>query len=96
MEDRLNRIEEKIDRIIEKQAEQAATLVVNTKVLEVHEQRSTTNENNLDLLRKEFKPVKEHVQFMNNLAKIVAAVGATVLVLDKLGVDLVKLLTLTF
>lgn len=44
-------------------------LAVNTKILDEHQRRSTQ-------LEERFKPIEEHVVFVNKLAKIIAATAA--------------------
>src|SRR5574343_603622 len=54
MEKRIDKLEEKIDVIIDKLHQQNLTLVRNTESLEVHEKRTDIAEQKLGLLEKEF------------------------------------------
>lgn len=59
---------EKIDKIMEDIAEIKVDLATHIK-------RTDQNEENMAMLREEFKPVKSHVTFMNNTAKVIAIVA---------------------
>lgn len=52
------------------------TLALQAQQLETHMRRTEAAEENLELLRKEFKPVEGHVEFVNKLSKLVALVAA--------------------
>ncbi len=54
------------------------TLALNTAALEEHQRRSIANEKNLDLLRKEFKPIALHVAVVGALGKLIGIMGTGV------------------
>jgi len=67
----LDRIESRLDSI-------DVTLVRNTAQLEEHIRRT-------EILEEEIKPVKAHVSLMNNTAKIIALIAASLVFLKTLG-----------
>lgn len=73
------RLEEKLDKMDDRLDSIDKTLAVNTVLLDEHIKRT-------NILEKEFKPVKNHVVFVNNLAKAVAALGSAAVVLHELGI----------
>jgi len=70
-------LDAKVDKHTEILASIDKTLALQAQSLEAHMRRTEAAEENLELLRKEFKPVQEHVEFTNKLAKLVA-LGAAV------------------
>jgi uncharacterized membrane protein (DUF106 family) len=81
---KLVRIEEKMDEFNEKLHSIDKTLERNTVSLEEHMRRSALNEEAIELLKEEFKPVQKHVTqvhailqffgFLGILASIVAGI----------------------
>lgn len=72
-------IEKKIDAHTEKLEEHTKilssvdkTLALQEEQLRNHIYRTQLAEENLEILRKEFKPVEKHVHFVNTLSKLVA------------------------
>lgn len=75
---RLERIENKIDKLSDGVADIHVTLAKQHAVLEEHQKRSMYNEKAVDLLSKEFKPVRDHVMYVQKLsgwAKILIGSG---------------------
>lgn len=77
------RIEAKLDKVIEAQAEQGLTLVRNTVSLEEHVKRTNLLEKEHHALRKEMEPLKKahHMwagagKFLSVLAVVLALVAA--------------------
>lgn len=53
------------------------TLIKQSGLLEEHMRRSLANEENVDILRQQLKPIEEHVSKVNFLFKVMAwAIGA--------------------
>jgi hypothetical protein len=69
----------KLDKMDERLDTVTITLVRNTEHLAEHMRRTA-------ILEEDFKPVKAHVQLMNNVAKITSVVLAGVLAAKSLGV----------
>ena len=69
--DKLDRLDERLDTVATKQAEQGV-------MLDEHMRRTEVAEANLDLLRADFKPVQSHVAMVGALAKILGLVGTRV------------------
>lgn len=68
MDDRINRIEDKVDKIIEKMAETNVILASQHESLVIHMKRS-------DLLEKKIEPVEKHVAMMQGAIKLVMLLG---------------------
>lgn len=51
------------------------TLALQAQQLENHIKRTQIAEENLELLRLEFKPIQRHVEFVNGLSKLVTLLG---------------------
>jgi hypothetical protein len=77
-----NKLHEKLDLIIDRQAEMNATLVVQATQLEYHIKRT-------DLLEEKLQPVEQHVALMSAAFKIAVALGSLVGVLAA-GVKLLE------
>lgn len=75
MDTKLNRIEDKIDKITDRLNDIDKTLVRNTADLENHMKRTEQNETMIKGLQEDLKPVKSHVALMNNIAKIIVFLG---------------------
>jgi len=65
-DDRLDRIEGKIDKINEAVCEVHVTLAKQQIILEEHQKRSLYNEKAVELLSKELKPLRDHVVMSQN------------------------------
>lgn len=61
--DKLDKLDERLDKI-------DITLIKQQAILDEHVRRSLSNEETLDLYRKEFEPVKQHVLYVNFVFKI--------------------------
>ncbi|MFZ4411440.1 MAG: hypothetical protein ACOYOV_00055 [Bacteroidales bacterium] len=91
MDQKLNKIDDKLDRIVEKLHEIEIQLTRNTDSLEIHEKRSDINEQEIELVQKEVStlvctfqeslhPITEHIAHVKFvLFKIVPAVSGTIL-----------------
>lgn len=64
MEQRLNRIEEKLDRIVDIQAEMRADIAE-------HIRRTEIAESNIEKLSNNIKPIQEHVAFIRGIGKLI-------------------------
>jgi chromosome segregation ATPase len=51
------------------------TLALQAQSLENHVKRTNIAEENIALLREEFKPVQKHVNFVNSLSKLITILG---------------------
>lgn len=67
---------EQIDKMDEKVDAIEKTLVRQHEQLAYHIKRTDLAEENMDQLRKEFKPVEDHVKMMNGVAKAIAIAAA--------------------
>lgn len=67
----LKRIADKLDKMDDRLDSIDKTLVSHDVQLKEHMRRSLANEENVELLRKEFKPVSTHVAVVGALAKVV-------------------------
>lgn len=67
-QDRLLRIEEKIDKLVERLGSIDVTLAKQHDQLEYHIKRT-------DLLESELKPVRDHVRFLKTAMKWIAVCG---------------------
>lgn len=65
MEERLNRLEEKLDRIVESQSSIGANL-------QEHMRRTAIAEENIEKLAESMAPVQKHVALVQGLGSIVA------------------------
>ena len=72
IKDKLKDIDDKLDEHTKILASVDKTLALQAQQLETHMRRTAVAEENLDLLRQEFKPVQGHVEFVNKLSKLVA------------------------
>lgn len=75
IKDKLDAIESKMDEHTKILSSVDKTLALQAQQLENHIKRTQAAEDNLDLLRKEFKPVQRHVEFINDLSKLVTFLG---------------------
>lgn len=80
-EELLKSLNSKVDRLLEGQAKHSA-------VLDEHQRRSLANEEAVELLRSEIKPLTVHVAMVGALGKLLAVVSTVVGV----AVGLMKLL----
>ena len=72
LKDAIDRMEQKIDKLDTRVDNIDVTMATNTQELIEHKRRTEINENNLELLRKEFEPIKRSSIFINILAKVIA------------------------
>lgn len=80
MEQRLERLEDKLDKIVELQAEMGASL-------KEHIRRTEIAEDNIEKLANAMTPIQEHVAFIRGLGKLLTgllAVSGTVVSIIKL------------
>lgn len=87
-DNRFDKIEDKIDTISGDITEIKVIMARNTASLEEHMRRSLANEEAIDLLKEEFKPVRDHVKtiegataFAMGTAKILAGAAAAVTII---------------
>jgi hypothetical protein len=76
LKEAVDKIEKKVDSIDQRIDKVDVTLVEQAAVLKEHHRRSIANEQNLELLRKEFKPVETHVHTMNTVFKIIGVIAS--------------------
>lgn len=79
MNDWNNRIDAKLDHVVEKLEATNIILARNTASLEAHMEQTM-------LLKKEIQPLKKHVELVNAAAKVLSALGALVIFLHKLNI----------
>ena len=75
MEEKLIKIEEKLDKIEERLGSMDVTLAKQEINLQEHMRRSLANEQAVEILANEFKPVQTHVATMNNIFKAVGVLA---------------------
>jgi hypothetical protein len=66
------------------------TLALQAQQLEHHIHRTDIAEDNMVMLRHEFKPIQKHVELINGLAKIIALIG-TIIGISYYGTQVVRL-----
>lgn len=76
IKDKLKDIDDKLDEHTKILASVDKTLALQAQQLEMHMRRTDLAEENMKILREEFRPVQGHVEFMNKLAKLVALIAA--------------------
>lgn len=76
--EKLDIIDAKVDKIQEAIGEINVTLAVNTKSLQDHMERTALNEEALQILKSELKPVHEHVLKVNYTITVIGVVGAII------------------
>lgn len=81
LKDRLDRIDTKLDKLDERQDLMNVTLVRQAATLEDHTRRSLANEEALEVLRQEVKPLITTQAAFGTMTKIVIRVGAVLGVL---------------
>lgn len=81
----LEKIDFKLDKLDDRLNSVEIILARNTESLVHHELRTTLNEENLELLRSDVKPLKAHVVLMNTGAKVISFLAALVLFLHEMG-----------
>lgn len=93
MEEKFNRLEEKLDKVAEDIVDIKVTLARNTASLDEHMRRTLATEESLDILKSEIKPIEDHVVYVNILAKhtvlyikILGGVVALLVSLKTLGI----------
>lgn len=82
----LDRIEAKMDKMQDNMGEMKEILARNTSDIEHHIKRTDLAEQNLELLREDLKPIKNHVSFVKGVMWALGIVGAFVMALHQLGI----------
>lgn len=86
MDQRIDRIEGKLDVIVDKLSDLNVTLARNTQSLEIHEKRTDIAEQKLDSYEKRMDKMDNHVRLVNFVVfKVVPAAAAVVWFLYKVG-----------
>lgn len=67
--------EEKLDKIVEDISEIKVTLAKQAVQLEHHIKRTDLNEENMELLRAEFKPIQKHVDMFHGALKLIGGIA---------------------
>lgn len=70
-DDRFNRLEQKIDVIATKQSDIFIVLTDQHATLREHMKRSKANEEAVELIRKEIKPIQKHVDMISGGLKFI-------------------------
>lgn len=78
MQDHLDKMDQKLDRIEDKISNIDVTLAKQAKDLEHHIYRTDLAEHNIELLRTEIQPVKRHVAIVDASLKIIGAIASIV------------------
>jgi hypothetical protein len=76
MESKLSKIEEKIDKLDSRLDSIDVTLGKQHSSLEHHIYRTELNEESIEVLKKELKPLSEHVATINSIAKLITVLAA--------------------
>lgn len=76
VEDKLDSLDSKLESIDERLSDINNVMIRNTASLEEHMRRSLLNEEAVDLLRTEIKPLSQHVATINNIAKMISVLAA--------------------
>jgi len=71
----IEKIDEKMDKLDNRLDNQNVVLAEQKTILEEHQRRSLASEENLDMLRQEFKPVEKHVQIVNFIFKAIGFIA---------------------
>lgn len=91
LDDRFNRVENKQDEITKEVGAVNVTLIRQEGQLAEHIRRTQLAEENLSLLRSEFKPVEFHVQKQRYLWSLVGKVCATIVAAVTMAVGLIEI-----
>jgi hypothetical protein len=76
IKDAIKELDAKVDEHTKILASIDKTLALQALSLETHMRRTEAAEENLGMLRQDFKPVQSHVEFINKLSKLVALLAA--------------------
>lgn len=74
----LNKIDSKIDKLDDRMDTMDKTLVRHEENLKEHMRRSAANEEAVEILRQEMKPVQAHVQFVKNVLIFLGASASVI------------------
>lgn len=86
LEQKMEAFDAKLDAIHMDLMEVKLTMAENTGSLKEHMARTKLAEENINMLRKEFAPVKAHVLFVNNISKFIAVVASILLFLKTMEI----------
>lgn len=89
IKEKLKGIEERLDEHTKILASVDKTLALQAQQLEQHMRRTDLAEENIKMLREEFKPVEGHVIFINKLSKLFTLTIASASALFA-GIEVVK------
>lgn len=85
MKELLEKLAKDVEKIREDQVELIKQGAIHNELLKTHEARSLALQEDLKLTKKSFElemqPIKSHVSFINNIAKIIAFIGGSVSVI---------------
>jgi cell division septum initiation protein DivIVA len=76
IKDAIKELDQKVDEHTKILSSIDKTLALQAQQLETHMRRTEAAEENLAMLRSDFKPVEGHVEFINKLSKLVALTAA--------------------
>lgn len=88
IENQIEKLDEKVDKLDEKIQDIGVVLTRNTSSLEEHMRRSLANEEAIQLMRQQIKPIESHVASVHTVLKIFGFLG----LLASLGAGLVKII----
>lgn len=74
----IEKIDSKLDKVDERLNSVDVTLVKQNAELEHHIYRTHLNEENIEMLRADLKPVKKHVYAVNVVLKVIGAICSAV------------------
>jgi tetrahydromethanopterin S-methyltransferase subunit G len=75
---RLDKQEAKLDQVIDTLSRIDSTLAAQHESLEDHIRRTNVAEENIDLIRKDLKPIQNHVSMVKGAMKLIGVVCAIV------------------
>ena len=72
----LERLYEKVEQVAQDQSEMKVTLAGQAVQLENHVKRTQLAEENIEILRKDLKPVESHVNMVNGALKFIGILAS--------------------
>lgn len=89
LKEAIKELDSKVDEHTKILASIDKTMALQAQQLEMHMRRTAAAEENLEILRKEFKPVQGHVEFINKSSKVIALLAGVASAVFA-GVEVVK------
>ena len=75
LKESLDKLDGKVDRLDQRLDVISDRHIANTTILEEHMRRTEANEENIKLLREEFKPIEKHVHMIHGVLKFFGLLG---------------------